>query len=148
MANVIANAVDELIMNAIFTAPVDEMGRRTYDQTPRDTELDLENKHAVEVTVAFDGSQVGVSVLDNFGAIDKEKLVFHLSTVYTDESYKVRTSTTSAGIGLATTFRGGGSLVFVCEKNSKTEVAVIFERFDNYREFKDQFRFVSVQYYL
>lgn len=148
MANVIANAVDELIMNACFTAPVDELGHRTYDQTPRDTELVLEGKQAVEVTVAFDGSQVGISVLDNYGAIDKEKLIFHLATVYNEDAYKVKTSVAGAGIGLATTFRSGGSLVFICEKNSRTEVAVIFERFDNYREFKDQFRYVSLQYYL
>lgn len=148
MANVIANAVDELVMNAVFTAPVDEMGKRTFDQTARDADFALEGKQSVEVTVAFDGSQVGISATDNYGAIDKEKLIYHLSTVYTDEAYKVKTSVAGAGIGLATTFRAGGSLVFICEKNSKTEVAVIFERYDNYREFKDQFRFVGIQYYL
>ena len=148
MANVIANAVDELIMNAIFTAPVDELGYKTYDKTPRDSDFPLDGKQQVEVTVAFDGTQVGISATDQFGAIDKEKLVYHLSTVYTDETYKVRTSIAGAGIGLATTFRTGGSLLFVCEKNSKTEVAVIFERFDTYREFKDQFRYVAIQYYL
>ncbi len=148
MANVIANAVDELVMNAIFTAPVNELGQKTYDKTPRDSEFQLEGKQQVEVTVAFDGSQVGISATDLFGAIDKEKLIYHLSTVYTDESYKIRSSIAGAGIGLATTFRSGGSLLFVCEKNSKTEVAVVFERFDNYREFKDQFRYIAIQYYL
>jgi len=148
MANVIANAVDELVMNAIFTAPVNELGQRTYDKTPRDSDFPLEGKQQVEVTVAFDGSQVGISATDQYGAIDKEKLIYHLSTIYTDESYKVRTSIAGAGLGLATTFRTGGSLLFVCEKNSKTEVAVIFERYNTYREFKDQFRYIAIQYYL
>lgn len=148
MANVIANAVDELIMNAIFTAPVDELGKRLFDQTPRDTEMELKDKQAVEVTVAFDGNQVGVSATDHYGAIDKSKLIKHLSTIYTDETYKIRSSTVSAGIGLATTFKSGGSLIFICEKSQKTEVAVVFERYSSYREFKDQFRYISLQFYL
>jgi len=60
----------------------------------------------------------------------------------------MKMSTAGAGIGLATTFRNGGSLLFLCEKNSKTEVCVIFERLDNIREFKDQFRYIVNQYYV
>ena len=43
--------------------------------------------------------------------------------------------------------RSGGSLIFMCEKHVKTEVALIFERYDSYREFKGQFRFISLQFY-
>ena len=59
----------------------------------------------------------------------------------------MKMSIAGAGIGLATTFRGGGSLIFMSEKNSRTEVCVIFERLDNIREFKDQFRYVLNQFY-
>lgn len=148
MANTIANAVDELIMNAIFAAPTDELGRRTYDQTPRDTDIMLDGKSSIEVSIAFDGIQVGVCATDQFGSVDKEKVLKHLSTLYKDEQYKMKMSTAGAGIGLATTFRNGGSLLFLCEKNSKTEVCVIFERLDNIREFKDQFRYIVNQYYV
>lgn len=147
MANVIANAIDELVMNAIFAAPTDEFGKRILDSTPRDSVFELNGKQEVEVCVAFDGRQVGICAADQYGAIDKEKLLRHLSTVYTDDQYKVRSAVAGAGIGLSTTFRHGGSLVFTCEKNTRTEVAVIFERFDSYREFKDQFRFVCTQFY-
>lgn len=148
MANTIANAVDELIMNAIFAAPTDALGRRTYDQTPRDTDIPLEGKSSIEVSIAFDGVQVGVCATDQFGSVDKEKVLRHLSTLYKDEQYKMKLSVAGAGIGLATTFRNGGSLLFLCEKNSKTEVCVIFERLENIREFKDQFRYIVNQFYV
>jgi anti-sigma regulatory factor (Ser/Thr protein kinase) len=37
MATVIASAVDELLMNACFDAPIDEMGKHIYSLTPRST---------------------------------------------------------------------------------------------------------------
>ncbi len=147
MANTIANAVDELIMNAIFAAPTDTTGRRTYEQTPRDTDIELEGKAQIDVSIAFDGIQVGICATDQYGSIDKEKVLRHLSTVYKDDQYKMKTSIAGAGLGLATTFRTGGSLLFLSEKNSTTEVCVIFERLDNIREFKDQFRYVVNQFY-
>ncbi|MBC7385706.1 MAG: hypothetical protein H7301_06040 [Cryobacterium sp.] len=147
MANTIANAVDELIMNSIFAAPTDPLGRRTYEQTPRDADIMLEDKASIEVSIAFDGVQVGIATTDQYGSIDKQKVLKHLATLYKDEQYKMKLSVAGAGIGLATTFRNGGSLIFLCEKNSKTEVCVIFERLDNIREFKDQFRYIVNQYY-
>lgn len=147
IANVIANSIDELIMNSVFTAPTDDMGNRPLDLTPRDTDFELNEKNQVEVTVVFDAGQVGVSSSDLFGSLDKARLIQHLSNLYAEEKYQIRANTKSAGLGLSTTFKTGGSLVFVCEKGQKTEVAVIFEKQDNYREFKNQFRFLGTQFY-
>jgi hypothetical protein len=147
MATVIANAVDELLMNAIFDAPVDELGKPTHSLTPRATHLPLDGQHAVEMQVGFDGKYVGVTAIDLFGSLDKAKLLSHISKIYTDEEYKVRTAVAGAGIGLATVFRSGGSFFFTSESRTRTEVTVFFKRTDNFREFKDQFRFISTQFY-
>lgn len=147
MATVIANAVDELVMNAMFDAPVDQLGKQIYASTPRDTELKLEGRAAVEMRVGFDRHYVAISAVDSFGSLDKLKLFNHISKRYVEEEYKVRTSTAGAGIGLATVFRSGGSFFFTSEKSVRTEVTVFFKRTDNFREFKDQFRFISTQFY-
>lgn len=147
VATVIANSVDELVMNGIFAAPIDEVGHRIYEQTPRDTPIELVDQAVIEVTLCIDGSKCGISVSDNFGSIDKEKIIRHLSTVYTRDSYTVKTNVAGAGIGLATTFRNAGSLIFICEKGSRTEVAVTYERFENFKDFKGQFRYISTQFY-
>lgn len=147
MATVIANSVDELLMNATFDAPVDELGRQLYVATPRNTVMKLEGKQAVEMMVAFDSCYVGITAVDHYGSLDKNKLLNHISKIYTEEEYKVKTSVAGAGIGLATVFRSGGSFFFVSESHSRTEVTVFFRRTDSFREFKDQFRFLCTQFY-
>lgn len=147
MATVIANGVDEILMNAMFDAPVDDLGRQVHSSTPRSTILPLSEKSAVEMHVGFDGKYVGVTAIDLYGSLDKAKLLSHISKIYVKEEYKIRTSTAGAGIGLATVFRSGGSFFFVSEAQARTEVHVFFKKTDNFREFKDQFRFISTQFY-
>lgn len=147
MASVIANAVDELLMNAMFDAPVDELGKSTLSQMPRSTEFELTGKHAVEMQVGFDGDYVGITAIDLYGSLDKSRLLSHISKIYRDEEYRVRTAVAGAGIGLATVFRAGGSFFFASEAQARTEVTVLFKRTSNFREFKDQFKFISTQFY-
>ena len=147
MATVIANAVDELIMNAMFDAAIDEVGRQIYVSTPRDQEIELSGKQAVEMSVGYDKQYVAISAVDLFGSLDKEKLINHISKRYREEEYKVKASVAGAGIGLATVFRSGGSFLFSSEKGERTEVTVFFKRTDNFRAFKEQFRFISTQFY-
>ena len=147
MATVVANAVDELLMNAMFDAPVDQMGRHVLDSTSRATSMMLDGQRAVELHVAYDGEYVALTAVDLFGSLNKAKLLAAISKIYTDEEYKVRTSVAGAGIGLASVFHSGGSFFFTSEQSSRTEVTVFFRRCDSYREFKSQFRFLSTQFY-
>jgi hypothetical protein len=147
MATVVANAVDELLMNAMFDAPVDNLGRPTLSSTPRNTVLKLEEQSSVEMHVGYDGQYVAISAVDSYGSLDKVKLFTHISKIYTQEEYKIKTSVAGAGIGLATVFRSGGSFFFVSESRLRTEVVVFFRKADNFRNFKDQFRFISTQFY-
>lgn len=147
MATIIANAVDELLMNAMFDAPIDELGKQTLAQTSRSTHIKLEGKSLVEMEVGYDGQYAAITAIDHFGSLDKNKLLSHVSKIYTNEEYKVKTQVAGAGIGLATVFRSGGSFFFVSENRVRTEVTVFFKRTDSFREFKDQFRFLSTQFY-
>lgn len=147
MATVIANAVDEILMNAMFDAPIDELGRPLYAAVSRATMLKLEGKQSVEVQIGFDGKYIGVTAIDLFGSLDKAKLLSHISKIYAEEEYKVKTSVAGAGIGLATVFRSGGTFVFSSESRSRTEVTIMFKRTDSFRDFKDQFRFLGTQFY-
>ena len=147
MASVIGNAVDELLMNAMFDAPIDEFGRQTYKLTPRSTALKLEGPSSVEMHVGFDGKYVGICVIDLFGSLDKGALLDHISKVYSKDEYKVKASQAGAGLGLSTVYRSGGSFFFVSESRARTEVTVFFKHTYSYREFKDQFRFLATQFY-
>ncbi len=147
MATVISNAVDELIMNAIYDAPVDSAGKHLYNATARNNALQLSGKAAVELHVAFDGENVALTAVDLYGSLDKGKLLSAISKIYTEQEYKVRTGTAGAGLGLATVFHSGGSFHFSSENGVRTEVSVFFRKTENFREFKNQFRFISTQFY-
>lgn len=148
IADVISTAADELLMNAIFDAPVDEMGKQIYAQTARSSDFDLAGKNEVELKVGFDGKILGVSVIDNHGSLDKRKLLNqHLAKSYKSSDYEMRPIAAGAGLGLSHVYRNCGGMVFVCEAGSKTEVMLFFKKTDSFKEFKDQFRFFSTFMY-
>jgi hypothetical protein len=147
MATTIANAVDELLMNAIFDAPVDELGKSLLSSTPRTAQFDLADRNTVEMHIGFDGTYVGVTAVDSFGSLDKAKLLSHISKVYIKDEFKIKSAVAGSGIGLATVFRMGGSFLFVSESTVRTAVTVFFKRTESFRTFKDQFRFLSTQFY-
>ncbi len=147
IATQIANAVDELLMNSIYDAPVDEMGKQIHVSVARNTPIDLTGQHAVEMNIAYDGGYVAITAVDHYGSLDKARMLSFISKIYTNDEYKVKTSVAGAGIGLATVFRMGGSFFFVSESRTRTEVSVFFRKTASFKEFKDQFRFISTQFY-
>lgn len=147
-ASTIANAVDEVIMNAMFDAPVDATGKRLYSATLRSTDMPLPVDKGVVLQVGYDGVYFAIAVSDQYGSIDKTTLMDHLSRSYADEDYKVKHATASAGLGLATLFSSGGSLHVACESGARSEVTLFYRRTESYREFKNQFQFLSTQFYI
>ncbi len=143
----ITTAIDELMMNAIYDAPTDELGSQIYTTTPRTENIELKGKNAVTVGVGFDGDYLGVCITDFFGSLDKGKLMAHISREYVDSEYKLKPNVAGAGIGLATIHQSGGSLLFVSETRTRTEVTAFFRRVESYKEYKKQFRFISTQFY-
>lgn len=147
-AALIASAADEIIMNAIFDAPIDEAGKYIHLQTPRSKDIMLDPKNTVEFSVAFDGRTLGISVNDQYGSLDKKKLLRHISKSYESDEFKVKTSVAGAGIGLANVYRNCAGIVFECEQGIRTQVTILYRKTDSFKDFKDQFRFVAtlVQY--
>jgi hypothetical protein len=148
IANTVANAVDELLMNALFDAPADEFGKSLYESTDRSQARELKEREVVKMTIGFDGFYVGVSIADFFGSIDRTRLLNHISMNYREKEYSVRRGLAGAGLGLAAVFNSGGSLIYHCENGNKTEVTLLYRAFDNFREFKSQFRFFSAKFYV
>ncbi len=147
MATVVANAVDESLMNAIFDAPVDASGKQEKAMVPRTEDFPLDGKNQVEMEIGFDGKVIGINAIDHFGSIDKNRLLRHMSKVYTNDVYKVRTTSAGAGLGLSSSFQSGGSFFFVCDSGVRSEAMLFFSVEENYRKFREQFRFLATQFY-
>lgn len=148
ISNIIANAVDELLMNAIFDAPADEFGRPIYTSTVRSQSRPLLGQEEVMMKIGFDGFYVGVSITDHFGLLDRGRLLNHVSMNYREQEYTVKQGNAGAGLGLASVFKSGGSLIYHCETGSKTEATLLYRAFSNYRDFKNQFHFFSAKFYV
>jgi hypothetical protein len=148
IANTIATSVDEVLMNAIFDAPSDDFGQSLYNATSRDEVRELRGREQVTLTIGFDGFYIGVSVTDLFGSIDRTRLLNHVSMNYRDQDYEIKRGRAGAGLGLATIFNSGGSVIYHCEAQEKTDVTLLYQACTNFREFKNQFRFFSAKFYV
>jgi hypothetical protein len=144
ISNVIATAVDELLMNAIYDAPQSSDGQQRFSKVRRDTPIELDESSFVEFLVDCDDHYLGVTVVDQFGTLNRKKLFNSLLRGHMNLASKINAEEENAGIGLATTFKQGGSLVYVTRPGKRTEATTFFKLEKSYRDFKNQFRFVSV----
>jgi hypothetical protein len=146
ISNIIANSVDELLMNGIFDAPVDEFGKHIYTSTERSQSRALTPRELTRMKIGFDGFYAGVTVTDQWGSIDRGRLLNHVSINYRDSDYTVKQGQAGAGLGLATIFQGGASLIYSCVPGKETRVTLLYRTYDNYRAFKNQFHFFSAKF--
>jgi hypothetical protein len=147
IANIIANSVDEVIMNAIFDAPTDDFGRPIYTATERNQSRELTPREVSLMKIGFDGFYVGVTVVDQWGSLDRARLLHHVSINYKDSDYTVKQGQAGAGLGLATIFQGGATLIYECTARKQTKVTLIYRAYDNYRSFKNQFHFFQAKFH-
>lgn len=143
IATGITTATDEILMNAIFDAPIDEAGKVVYLNTPRSANLDLTGRDVVELKIAYDGTTLGISVVDQYGSLDKKRLIGHIGKSYEQDAFKVKLSKAGAGLGLSNVFRNCGGLVFSCEIGMRTEVTLFYRKANSFKEFKEQPKFLS-----
>lgn len=146
MATIIADAADELIMNAIFDAPVDEVGKHIYLNTPRSTAISLSGRSEIAIKAIFDGSLLGIATSDKWGSLNKKKMITqHIGKSYEAQDYETRAvgSGAGAGLGLARAYRNCGGMVFSCETGEKTDAMLFYRKTESFKDFKDQFRFLA-----
>lgn len=137
----ISGAIDEMMMNAIFDAPADELGRPLYLTTPRSTLLALDGKNEVEVRFGHNEDVFAMSVIDQHGSIDRQKLMSSLAKNFQSEDFKIKASVAGAGLGLAHSFAHCAGSVFVCEPGVRSEVIFFYKRTNSFKEFRERGRF-------
>lgn len=147
IASTVVNALDELIMNAIFDAPTDTDGQQKYLITPRSANLKLEGEAKVEIQIGMHENFFIASVTDRFGSMKRKRVLQHVFKAFS-ENQKIQATDLQqgAGLGLALIFRSGGSLSFACHTGHVTEVTVFFARTDTFVQFKNQFQYITTQF--
>ena len=116
----------ELIMNAIFSAPVNAQGEPKYESADRTQPLSLVPHEYVEMNYACDGYNVLVAVTDNFGSLARRTLVEHLQHGWLGQQKAVRFDTGGAGLGLHVVFNSATQLIVNVEAGVRTEIITIY----------------------
>ncbi len=130
----VLKAGDELIMNALYDAPVDEHGVRPFASLTRTEPVLLPERHAATVSWGADGALFGVSVQDPFGSLDPEKVLDHFSRGAAKGSGQISQAPGGAGLGLFVTLGTVTRLVFQVTPGVSTVVTALFDLGGSYRD--------------
>jgi hypothetical protein len=126
---------DELIMNAIYDAPVDGDGRPKY-AGDRKAQVVLAAHERPVMRIATDGSRLALQVRDPFGRLERrhvfEGLARGLAGGEMDRAHG------GAGLGLLVCHNASSAMFFDVASRRHTEVTALFDLDMNLREFRTQ----------
>jgi hypothetical protein len=125
----------ELLMNALYTAPVDDAGRQRYAHD-RKALIVLPSHESPTLRVASDGALLCMQVTDPFGRLTREHVFRGLARGL--RNGEIDSSGGGAGLGLAASLLASVVLIFDVERERKTEVTGIFDLDLNRRQFRDR----------
>jgi hypothetical protein len=123
----------ELIMNALYDAPVDGAGRPLYAHD-RKAEIRVAREDAAVIRCASDGVRLAIEVTDRFGRLERQHVFGGL--VRALKSGQMDQAGGGAGLGMMVAYRSTTALFFDVVRGQRTRVTGLFELDLNLREFK------------
>jgi DNA-binding response OmpR family regulator len=121
-AQQLQTVADELIMNAIWDAPVDAAGVPKYNSAPRDQRIRLLPDEEVVVRFGSDANSFGISVTDKFGRLEYDRAVDYLVRCFAKDDDKINFGPGGAGLGLFMAYNSVSSFVVNVAPGRRTEV--------------------------
>lgn len=95
----IEQVLDEMLMNALYDAPVDAEGKQLFADVPTKTRISLRMEQKAVVQYACDGETFTVSVRDSFGTLQRDTVLRYLHKCLHSEQ-QIDRKTGGAGLGL------------------------------------------------
>ncbi len=95
----IEQVVDEMLMNALYDAPVDAEGKQLFADVPTKTRISLRMEQKAVVQYACNGESFTVSVRDSFGTISRDTVLRYLHKCLHSEQ-QIDRKTGGAGLGI------------------------------------------------
>ncbi len=122
----IEQCLDELLMNALYDAPVDEQGRQIFSEIPTKTRISLRVEQKVVVQYACDGKRFAVSVRDSFGTLERATVLRYLHKCLHNEQ-QIDRKAGGAGLGLYLITSSSTEVYFNVLPGVATEAACAFD---------------------
>src|SRR5262249_53323515 len=118
---------EELLMNALFDAPVDGAGRRRYAALERTARVQLAESERVRLRYGCDGRSFAIAVTDPFGALRQETVTEHLYRSLQPGGPRPSHGLGGASVGLLLAFAAANQLVFSVQPGVATEVTAVID---------------------
>jgi hypothetical protein len=123
----------ELLMNAMWDAPVDSHGKPRFAHD-RKMNIKLDEHDAAVLRVASDGVRIAIEVQDRFGRLERKHVFGGL--VRSLKKGEMDQSGGGAGLGMMVAYRSTTALFYDVVPGKKTRVTGLFDLDLNLREFK------------
>jgi CRP-like cAMP-binding protein len=119
---------EELLMNAIYDAPVDAAGRQMFNALPRTQPVELRPHQYGFFRFATDGTYAAISVEDPFGALTADTVLKYLESCYGGTAGELNRALGKggAGRGLHQIIENSTLVVFNVKPGQRTEVIALF----------------------
>ena len=124
----IAQATEELLMNALYNAPVNEDGKLVFAEVQPKERLSMESPRPVSVRFAVAQDLFGIAVRDRYGKFSKETWVAYLGKCLRQEDDQIDTKVSGAGLGLYFVASRASLFVYNVAKGVATEALALFDR--------------------
>lgn len=145
VAQLAVQGADELLMNAIFDAPVNAEGVRFRKSVERSDQFNLDPRENITLEIASTDDYVGIGVCDSYGSFNRQTLGRFLSKNYSTGEYTIWKNDPGAGLGIYSLVHSGLSVRFASQAGVRTDAQVFFANTKSFKTFREGFRFVSVQ---
>ncbi len=122
----IEQCVDEMLMNALYDAPVDDQGKQIFSEIPTKTRISLRVEQKVVVQYACDGMQFSVSVRDTFGTLERSTVLRYLHKCLHNEQ-QIDRKAGGAGLGLYLMTNSSTDVYFNVLPGVATEAVCTFD---------------------
>jgi hypothetical protein len=122
----IEQCLDEMLMNALYDAPVDEQGRPIFSDIPTKTRISLRVEQKVVIQYACDGKQFVIGVRDAFGRLDRVTVLSYLHKCLHSEQ-QIDRKTGGAGLGLYLITNSSTGVYFNVLPTIATEAVCTFD---------------------
>ncbi len=122
----IEQVTDELLMNALYDAPVDASGNQLFADVPTKTRISLRMEQKAVVQYSCDGTTFAISVRDSFGTLQRNTVLKYLhKCLYADQQIDRKAG--GAGLGLYIMANATTQLIFNSLPGVATEVICTFD---------------------
>ncbi|WP_374000705.1 cyclic nucleotide-binding domain-containing protein [Bdellovibrio bacteriovorus] len=136
--------VEEMLMNAIYDAPVDSQGKSIFNHVSRKEEVQLDTHQQSQLRYASDGVLLAVAVKDPFGSLTKDIIIDYLMSCYGGQAGSMNADKGGAGRGLHQIIENADLTIFNVKKGVRTEVICLFNIDGQKREAQPSFHYFFV----